>query len=275
MMRVLCFVAAKTLLVISILTLTLNARATDSDSVHVAVASNFTSTFIKLKTHFENASGHRIKVSYGSSGVLYAQIHNGAPFDVFLSADSERPDKLIRESLASRQHSFIYAKGQLALWTGNTSVKTMGEQTLKQHDTWLQSNFKLAIANPKLAPYGRASVETLISLNVPKDYRKHLIYGQNIAQTYQFVVSGTVNAGFIALSQILSMPEQQRGIYWIVPSSYHSSIHQKAVLLNQAKQSVPARQFLDFLQSEIATQIISKSGYLTDASVEQPQVTAL
>ena len=227
--------------------------------VKVAVAANFTAAMQQLAPVFEQRSGQRLSISYGSTGKLYAQVVNGAPFEVFLSADDRRGSDLIRQGYAVAGSEFIYASGRLALWSRQPGLVD-AEGAILQSDSFR----KLAIANPKTAPYGAAAVETLQALNLYEKLRPRLVQGENIAQTQQFVHSGNAELGLIALAQVKSLVPAQQGSYWLVPASLHRPVRQQAVLLKRGKQSQTARAFLVFLQSTEARAIIRNLGYDTD-----------
>ncbi|REG86930.1 molybdate ABC transporter substrate-binding protein [Marinomonas pollencensis] len=220
--------------------------------LRIAVASNFTAPIQKLAPIFEQETGHKVQLSFGSSGKFFAQIQHGAPFDVFLSADQAKPDKLIKNNLAIKDSKIIYAKGALALWSANLSSVTPIEATL------LEAH-KIAIANPKLAPYGQAAKETLNKLGLWSKLQGHLVQGENIGQTYQFTYSRNADLGFVALSQVLA--GDNKGHYWKVPAQYHKDIKQAAVVLNSSQQKTTASDFLDFLMRSDIQHKIAQFGY--------------
>lgn len=227
-----------------------------AETAHVAAASNFTTTLTKLVSAFSAHSTHKIKVSTGSSGKLFAQIQHGAPYDVFLSADDDKPSKLVQANLAVANSQFSYAFGALVLWSTNEAYRLQLKTKL------LSNQFnKLAIANPQLAPYGQAAQQVLQQLGLAKQAQAKLVKGENIGQTYQFTGTGNADLGFVALSQVLDSVSNDS--YWIVPSKLYSPIRQDAVLLTRAAQNQAAQAFLDFLQSPQAKAIISKHGYRT------------
>lgn len=227
-----------------------------AEKIHVAVASNFTHTAKQLAALFEQETKHKISLAFGSSGKLTAQIRHGAPFQVFLSADNTKPQKLIDWGLADTESDFTYAIGTLTLWsTDPTLIDDTGKVLLDKN---IQH---VAIANPKLAPYGKAAEETLQHLGLSKELRPRLVEGENISQTFQFVASGTAKVGFIALSQILGDGQIKKGSSWTIPSDFHSPILQDAVLLKKGQQSTAAKEFLAFLKSPPAQELIIKAGY--------------
>lgn len=225
--------------------------------VRLAVAANFTDTTRTLIAAFAKISGLQASASYGSTGKLYAQILNGAPFDVFLAADSRRPELLEGNGRGVKASRFTYAQGQLVLWSPLP-------EALAAPETWLASDqfARLAIANPKTAPYGMAAREVLSHLNLWSALQPRLVRGDSIAQTFQFVATANAQAGFVALSQVRAWPEQ-RGSLWRIPSSYYSPINQQAILLTHGAHNDAARQWLEFLRSESARRIIQQSGYNT------------
>lgn len=236
-----------------------------AENVHIAVASNFTHTMKELITAFEQQSTHTVKASYGSSGKIYAQIKHGAPFDIFFSADESKPAILFDEGLTYNK-PFTYAFGALALWSNNPQFKG---QDLKQK---LQSGEfnKLAVANPKLAPYGIAAMDVLDNLNLREATKSKWVKGENIAQTYQFVATANADLGFIALSQVISQQKSQANNapagYWLVPSHLYTPIRQDAVLLKNAallKDKTAAAEFIQFLNLPSSQHIIQSYGYKT------------
>lgn len=244
-----------------ILGLCLNS-ATHAEQVTAAVAANFASAIKQLKPLFEDETGHRLTASLASTGTLYAQIHNGAPFDVFLSADSIRPQRLIDDGLAISNSVFTYAIGQLTLWSRNADLID-DEGKVLSNGKWSEKGIKrIALANPKTAPYGAAAVETLAALDITEATKGSLVTGQNVVQVFQFVVSGNAQLGFIAHAQVLALPEAKRGSYWLIPPALYTPIKQAAVKLNKGNDNIAADAFLDFLKSPQATAIIEANGYL-------------
>ena len=238
------------------------AQAAD---LYVAAAGNFTATLQRLVPLYEQQTGHDVKISYGSTGKLYAQILQGAPFDVFLSADQERPQRLVAEGHALADSLYTYAIGRLVLWSPQP------ERVDTQGNVLSRGGFRyLAIANPKTAPYGQAAWQVLQRLGLLETLRPRLVQGDNIAQTHQFVVSGNAELGFIAAAQWESM-EGKRGSHWRVPETLHSPIRQAAVPLIRARNPEAARAFMHFLQSPNARALIAASGYdLAEPQESQP-----
>ncbi|HMN68950.1 MAG TPA: molybdate ABC transporter substrate-binding protein, partial [Bdellovibrionales bacterium] len=198
----------------------------------------------------------KVLVSAGATGKLFAQIKNGAPFDVFLSADQETPRKLIAEGLAVENSSFTYAIGKLALWSRDAGIVD------PKGDVLNSSKFRhLSIANPKLAPYGAAAKEVLEKKGLWEKLQPKLVMGENIAQAHQFVSSGNAELGFVALSQVKMDVDKTIGSLWLVPASLYSPLRQDAVLLKRGKDQTAAKTLLEFLRSKEAAALIQKSGY--------------
>jgi len=239
--------------------LLLSCSATFAGEASIAVAGNFYRPLQALAKAFEMQNDDKIKISVGSSGKLYAQISNGAPFDVFLSADQERPTKLIKEKLAIVGSQYTYAKGKLVLWSSDPTV-------IDKHGKRLSSpNLKrLAIANPKLAPYGEQTVIALKKLKIYNSLNEKLILGQTVGQAFQYVSSGSVKQGIIAASQVTRGGEISEGSAWIIPSELYQAIKQDAVLLNAGKYNPVAIVFLKYLKTENALTIIRSFGYEVD-----------
>lgn len=229
-----------------------------AEEIHAAVAANFTAAMKDIAAKFEKNTEHKVVLSFGSSGKIFAQIQNGAPFQVFLSADQEKPEALDKAGLSVPGSRFTYAVGALALWSTKPGFAN-DDARLKSGDF-----NKLALANPKLAPYGAAAVEVLESLKLKQATEPKWVMGENIAQTYQFVGSGNADLGFVALSQIMDKGKMQEGSSWIIPAELHSPIRQDAVLLKSAKDSAGAKTLLAYLRSEEAQAIIHSYGYTTE-----------
>lgn len=227
-----------------------------ADEVQVAVAANFAAPMKVIAADFEKETGHQAVLSFGSTGKLYAQITNGAPFDVFLAADDVRPARLEKEGAASAGSDFTYATGKLALWSAQPGVVDDQGSILKA------GTFRhLAIASPKLAPYGDAAMETMTKLGLIENLRPKLVHGESIGQTFSFISSGNAELGFIALSQVVEGGKIKSGSIWIVPENLHSPIRQNAVLLRRARDSKAAMQLMAFIQSDKAKAVIRSFGY--------------
>ncbi|OIO68890.1 MAG: molybdate ABC transporter substrate-binding protein [Zetaproteobacteria bacterium CG1_02_49_23] len=233
----------------------LGATQVHADEVSVAVAANFTDATRDIIPLFEQASGHTVKVSFGSTGKLYAQIENGAPFEVFLAADSKRPEKAEAAGLAVSGSRFTYAMGKLALWSSQGGMWSDAGAWLKAGDFQ-----KLAIANPKTAPYGLAAEQVMQSLGMWDLLQSKLVQGDSIAQTFQFVASGNARAGFVAGSQVYGW-QGDAGTLWEIPQSLYEPIRQQAVLLAKGNQHAAAEAFLEFLKSDAARAVIVRYGY--------------
>ncbi len=218
----------------------------------VAVAANFTDAAKEIATAYKAKTGHEAVLSFGASGQFYTQITQGAPFEVFLSADAERPKRAVVEGLAVAGSAFTYAVGKLVLWSKQPGL-VQGEATLTG------AGFdKVSICNPAAAPYGAAAVETMTSLKLYEALRPKLVVGANISQAYQFVQTGNAEIGFVALSQVI---DDRTGSRWMVPQNLYSPIQQDAVLLKTGAGNAAAVGFLDFLRGPEATVIIKKYGY--------------
>lgn len=229
------------------------ARAAE---VNVAVAANFTAPMNVIAQSFENDTGHKAKLAFGSTGRFYAQIKNGAPFDMLLSADDETPAKLVQEGAADPASRFTYAIGSLVLWSPKAGFVDDKGDVLRRGPYG-----KLAIANPKTAPYGRAAIETLTRLGVLSAVEPKFVQGENIAQTFQFVSSGNADLGFVALSQVMQDGKVQNGSAWIVPADLHDPIRQDAVLLTRGRGNPAAQALLEYLKGDKARRVIRSFGY--------------
>jgi molybdate transport system substrate-binding protein len=236
-----------------LLSISFSINATE---LKVAVAANFAQTLKEISTVFEKDTGHKLAITQGSTGKLYAQISQGAPFEVFLSADDETPEKLVTEGKAINGTRFTYAIGRLALWSPKPDLVDEGGQVLKT------DKFRfLAIANARVAPYGRAAVQVMQKLGVLASIEPRVVQGESITQTFQFVSTGNAQLGFVALSQISENGKIKSGSAWIVPENMHEQLRQDAVLLNPGKDSAAATALLNFLKSDKAKKIIAAHGY--------------
>jgi len=223
--------------------------------LHIAVASNFNHAIQEIAHRFETKTGHKVILIFGSSGKHYTQIINGAPFDLFFSADTTRPYLLEKKGYIQAGSRFTYAIGQLVLWSPNSHLIDKTAQIL--HST--QFRF-LAVANPKLAPYGKAAQQILSKQGLWTKLRSRMVRGENIGQTFQFVKSGNAELGFVALSQIKSPNQPLKGSYWRPDQSLYDPIQQQAVLL---KDKPIARAFLKYIKQDEALAIIHAYGYKT------------
>lgn len=224
--------------------------------VLVAVAANFIAPMQRIAADFEKTTGHRAKLAFGSTGKFYAQIKNGAPFDVLLAADADTPARLQKEGVAAAGSRFTYSIGRLALWSASAGYVDARGAILKQAPF-----AHLAIANPKLAPYGKAAIETLDRLGLRATLQPRFVQGENIAQTFQFVSSGNAEIGFVALSQVFERGALKRGSVWIVPAALHAPIRQDAVILRRANDNPAALALMKYMKGDEARAIIAAYGY--------------
>lgn len=235
----------------------LTAQTAFAAETTVAVAANFTDAAKEIAAAYKAKTGNDAVLSFGASGQFYTQITQGAPFEVFLSADDERPGKAITDGFGVEGTAFTYAIGKLVLWSKQPGL-VQGEATLSK------ANFgKLSICNPVAAPYGAAAVETMKTLKLYDALQPKLVVGANISQAYQFVQTGNAEIGFVALSQVI---DDTAGSKWMVPQSLYSPIRQDAVLLKTGEGHQAAAGFLSFLKGPEATAIIKKYGYEVGAS---------
>ena len=234
----------------------LAAGSANADEIQVAVAANFIAPMKLIAADFEKASGHRAALSFGATGKFYAQIRNGAPFDVLLAADDETPAKLEKEGFGVSGSRFTYAIGKLVLWSARPGYVDARGDVLKT------GGFThIALANPKLAPYGAAAIEVMTKLGLLSALEPRFVQGENIAQTYQFVSTGNAELGFVALSQVYEDGKLKSGSGWILPASMHSPIRQDAVLLSRGKDNPAAAALLQYLKTDKAKAVIRAYGY--------------
>ena len=244
----------RVLLLIAVLLAAGPARAGEA---LIAVATNFLAPAEALEEAFERESRHDVRLVSGSSGKLAAQVLQGAPFDAFLSADRERPALLVERGLAVPVSRFTYARGRLALWSRDPDrVGADGRKTLAAGDF-----DRLALANPKLAPYGAAAREVIARLGLTEALAAKLVLGENVGQAHAMVATGNAELGFVALSGLAAPGAAAGGSHWVVPEDLHSPIRQDAVLLARAAPDGAAAEFLGFLQGEKARAIIARHGY--------------
>ncbi len=231
--------------------------AAKAERVTVAVAANFAETLEHLNPLFEKASGHSVRTVVGSTGKLYAQIVNGAPFDVFLSADQERPKLLMETGLALPESRFTYATGKLILWSAD------GDRNLENGAEVLAAGKfrRLAIPNPQLAPYGVAAQQVLEKLGLWQKLQGRIVMGENVGQTFGLIASGNAELGFVSLSSYLSEGNERRGVFWVPTAQGHAPIHQDAVVLKRAANNSAAKAFAEFLKSGEASTILQRFGY--------------
>lgn len=223
--------------------------------ISVAVASNFKYALQKLAVDFNDKTGHDLRIIVASSGKLYAQIKHGAPFDVFLSADEQRPELLVEEGLAEPQSAYVYALGKLLLLS---NIKVAGECKSVLFSGRLK---KLAIANPKIAPYGMAALQVLQKLGMQERLQSRLVRGENIAQAFQFVTTKNADAGFVAAAMFEMNARVDYACIWRVPSEMHSPISQKMVVLKRSGEKAAVRAFAEYIRSPDAEKIIQAMGY--------------
>ncbi|GAC1534055.1 MAG: molybdate ABC transporter substrate-binding protein [Ramlibacter sp.] len=221
----------------------------------VAVAANFAAPMQSIAAILQNTTGHKVDIVTGATGRFYAQISNGAPFDVFLSAEEETPAKIERQGLAVPGSRFAYATGKLVLWSPNAALVDNRGQVLRG------AFRKLAIAQPKVAPYGAAAMETLGRLGLAERLAPRLVYGESLGQTYSFVATGNAELGFVALSQVLEGGKLKGGSMWLVPAGLYTPIVQDAVVLTRGKDNPAAAALVALLKSERIRELIRSYGY--------------
>ena len=232
------------------------AAGVSAADVQVAVAANFTAPMRRIAAGFEADTGHKALLSFGATGAFYAQIRNGAPFQLLLAADDETPARLEKEGATVLGSRFTYAIGRLVLWSAQPgAVDDKGEVLRRPGDT------RIAIANPKLAPYGAAAIEALTALGLLQSLQPRFVQGENIAQAYQFAASGNAALGFVALSQVMVEGRVARGSAWVVPAGLHAPIRQDAVLLAAGKDNAAATALLAYLKGDKARAVIRSFGY--------------
>ena len=227
-----------------------------ADVVQVAVAANFTAPARALAEVFARTTGHEAKLSFGATGAFYTQIKNGAPFDVLLAADDERPARLEKEGDTVAGSRFTYATGQLVLWSAKPGLVDDEGAVLKHGQFG-----KIAIANPKNAPYGAAAVEAMEKLGLAATLQPKLVTGESIGQTYNFIATGNAELGFVALAQVLDGGKLKSGSMWVVPAQYHAPIIQDAVILNRAASNPAAKAWMELLKTPQSKELIRSYGY--------------
>ena len=227
-----------------------------ADVVQVAVAANFTAPARALAEVFARTTGHEAKLSFGATGAFYTQIKNGAPFDVLLAADNERPARLEKEGDTVAGSRFTYATGQLVLWSAKPGLVDDEGAVLKHGQFG-----KIAIANPKNAPYGAAAVEAMEKLGLAATLQPKLVTGESIGQTFNFIATGNAELGFVALAQVLEGGKLKSGSMWVVPAQYHAPIIQDAVILNRAASNPAAKAWMELLKTPQSKALIRSYGY--------------
>jgi len=230
----------------------------DAEELKIAAASDLNFAMKDLVAEYEKASGHHVKLSLGSSGNFYAQIQNGAPFDLYFSADIGYPKKLEEAGLIVPGSLYRYAVGRIVLWTNHTSHRDVSKGLEVLRDPAIK---KIAIANPKHAPYGRAAVAAMEHYNVYQLVKDRLILGENISQAAQFIESGACDIGIIALSLALAPTMKAAGAYWEIPSDAHPPLEQGAAILKSSKQQEVAKQFVEFMQDKRGQEIMTRYGF--------------
>lgn len=227
-----------------------------ADEVKVAVAANFTAPMQAIAPAFEKASGHKLVASFGATGQFYAQIKNGAPFDVLLAADDTTPARLESEGATVPGSRFTYAIGSLVLWSADASYLDGTDAALKA------GQFRhLSLANPKAAPYGLTAMQVLNKLGLSDTVKSKLVEGQNITQAHQFVSTGNAELGFVALSQVYKDGQISSGSAWIVPNTMYDPIKQDAVILKQGANNPAAAALVEYLKGPEAARVIESFGY--------------
>ena len=229
------------------------ASLAGAETIRVAVASNFAPVMRVLAERFEADTGNLVRLSSGSTGKQYAQIHNGAPFDIYFAADARRPELLEEQGYAVPHSRFTYAIGQLVLWSPQPGMVDADGRVLRGN-----RYRHLAIANPKLAPYGAAAQQVLTSLGLGDELQSRLVFGENVGQTLQLVVSGSAELGFVARAQVMALEAERRGSWWLPPQSMYTPLQQQLVLLSERKG---ARALWLFVQSDEARKVIRQAGY--------------
>ncbi len=238
-----------------------------SQEITVAAAADMSAALPELVSAYTKKTGQTVKLSFGASGNLTNQIRNGAPFDVFFSADEQYPQQLITEGLASKDTLYRYAVGRLVLWVPRDSqlnVDKLGIKALLD-----PSVKKISIANPATAPYGRAAEATLRHFEIYDQVSSRLVLGENVSQAAQFVESGNAQAGLIALSHALAPAMKDKGRYWTVPLDAYPTLNQAVVVISKSKQQEAARKFLDFLRGPEASSLLTSYGFSLSSSTSE------
>jgi molybdate transport system substrate-binding protein len=240
------------------------AAAKTCGTVTVAAASDLTYAMNEIAANFEKATGCAVRLSMGSSGNFLTQIENGAPFDVFFSADIAYPKKLEAEGLAAPGTTYLYAIGKIVLWTRKDSRVDVSKGFSALRDPAVQ---KIAIANPEHAPYGRAAEEALRQSGVYEDVKDRLVLGENISQTAEFVESGNADAGIVALSLVLSPAMKEKGRAWNIPENLYTPIQQGAMVIRAAANPQGALQFLDYIKMPATAALLQRYGFALPAKI--------
>lgn len=226
--------------------------------IAIAAASDLNFAIKEIVAEFEKTTGNHVKLSLGSSGNFYAQIQNGAPFDLYFSADIGYPKKLEEAGLIVPGSLYRYAVGRIVLWTNHTSQRDVSKGLEVLRDPAIK---KIAIANPKHAPYGRAAVAAMQHFKVYEQAKDRLVFGENISQAAQFIESGACDIGVIALSLALAPTMKAAGTYWEIPGDAHPPLEQGAAILKSSKQQEVAKQFVEFMQDKRGQEIMTRYGF--------------
>ncbi len=233
----------------------------EAAEVQVAVAANFAAPMQKIAAAFERDTGHKAVLSFGATGKFYAQIRHGAPYAVLLAADDETPARLVKEGLGVAGSAHTYAIGQLVLWSAQPGLVD-GQGAVLADVAAGKLNAKIAVADPKLAPYGAAAMQVMQQRGLADKLRPHFVTGENIAQTFQYVKTGNAALGFVALSQVMVEGQIGHGSAWRVPAALHTPIRQDAVLLKAGEANPAATALLQYLRGDGARAVIRSHGYL-------------
>ncbi len=236
--------------------LALSPTAARAGEVHVAVAANFTAPMQRIATAFEQDTGHKAMLVFGSTGKFHAQIINGAPFDMLLAADENTPARLERDGQGVAGTRFTYATGRLVLWSAQPGLVD------DNGDVLARGTFEhIALADPKLAPYGTAAVDAMTRLGVLQRLQPRFVQGENIAQTYQFISTGNAALGFVALSQVMRDGSVGPGSAWLVPTTLHAPLRQDAIVLVRGKGNAAAKALMAYMHGDKARAVIRSYGY--------------
>src|ERR1700722_11242177 len=252
-------ISAMNRLLALVLFVTITGTFATTQEITVAAAADMSAALPDLVAAYTKKTGEAVKLSFGASGNLTNQIRNGAPFDIFFSADEQYPQQLIGEGLATKETLYRYAVGRLVLWVPNDSPLDLSKLGIK---ALLEPSVKkIAIGNPATAPYGRAAEAALKHFGIYDQVSSRFVVGENISQAAQFVESGNAQAGLIALSHALAPAMKDKGRYWTVPLSAYPTLNQAAVVISKSKQSDAAKKFLDFLRSPEASSLLTRYGF--------------
>jgi molybdate transport system substrate-binding protein len=248
---------------VAVLCFLLACRSASAQSLTVAAASDLQSVLPSIAAQFEKDTGHAVRLTFGSSGNFFTQIQNGAPFDVFLSADIDYPRRLEGSGEAERGSLYEYATGRLVLWTRKDSGIDVRKGVAALIDASVR---RVAIANPEHAPYGRAAVAALRHEGVYDRVQPKLVLGENISQAAQFAQSGSADVGLVALSLALSPTLANSGVYFEIPDSSHPPIEQAAIVVSSSRQKALARQFIDYLKRPETVRVLQSYGFAVPAA---------